>query len=348
MFQENQEIDVHIKQRNEFFRAIRSGNIVEIESCLASGMDIHVTDIWGSTALLIACENKHETVVMLLLKNGANINQATEENDNSPLISVCSNGNTTIALLLLDAGAEINQTDSVGRTPLFYACWFGHTEIARLLVHRGADIQKATDTQATPLYIACQDGHKEIVKLLLAHDRSTINQEEENGQTPLFIACSQGHEAVVQLLLVAGADIQKAIIDGYTPLYVACYHKHVSITESLIASNKFAGYTPEQLKEIIYSSARSYYANDIIFKDMLYFSVVCYRCHRLLGTDHHYDETQTKAIRAGELKYNSQTKILLSIFKKGIETIPREICQEVVNYLPLVWLNENSQTPTNN
>ena len=66
---------------------------------------------------MIACQNEYESIALLLLDRGADINLADINADcltgATALMRACQNGQESIALLLLDRGADINLTDKV-------------------------------------------------------------------------------------------------------------------------------------------------------------------------------------------------------------------------------------------
>lgn len=68
----------------EVFSYARHGRIDDIESVLARGMPINIRDEWGSTLLIIACQNGNKRVAKLVLRRGADIN-ARNHKGNTPL-----------------------------------------------------------------------------------------------------------------------------------------------------------------------------------------------------------------------------------------------------------------------
>jgi ankyrin repeat protein len=76
-----------------------------------------------STALYIACVNKHKDVIKLLLKAGANPDIPNEEGT-TPLcetVKYYDKYNTNIIKSLIAANADVNKADMDSRTPLYYA-----------------------------------------------------------------------------------------------------------------------------------------------------------------------------------------------------------------------------------
>lgn len=75
----------------------------------------------GKTVLHMACEDDKSTeVVALLLKNDANVNEQTEEDEMTPLHYACENMNFDIIKLLIKHGAYLFINDIDGQRPLEY------------------------------------------------------------------------------------------------------------------------------------------------------------------------------------------------------------------------------------
>ncbi|KAF7952664.1 hypothetical protein EAE96_005895 [Botrytis aclada] len=128
------------------------------------------------------------------------------------------NNHLSVLRLLLEAGASITTRDyRYGLSPLEWAAFQGNVEIVEILM------EKAISWSGTSLLsIAVARAHKSVVKLLLK-ERATVNSIDKYwGCTALHLAAGYGHTAVTSLLLSSGADPN--IVDrskGQTPLYYA-------------------------------------------------------------------------------------------------------------------------------
>jgi ankyrin repeat protein len=76
-------------------------------------------------------------VFALLTRNGANINQLSEQGE-SPLTLAVTKGDRVVSKLLIALGADVNQTNGSGVTPLALAQQSGNDDIIRLLRQNGA------------------------------------------------------------------------------------------------------------------------------------------------------------------------------------------------------------------
>ena len=111
-----------------------AGQAVAIRELLSESEAIVVdsTDETGWTALMMAVNAGHETVVRLLLDAGASVHLKNDAQDTA-LHLAARRGRTEAARLLLEANADFLARDADGRTPLFHAIEGRRAEIIELL-----------------------------------------------------------------------------------------------------------------------------------------------------------------------------------------------------------------------
>lgn len=78
-------------------------------------------------------------------------------------------GFNSIINVLLNNGARLNMTDVQGRTALHYAVDGGHAETLKLLLSWGADSLVLDSDGLSCLHLAASSGHELMVRLLIAH-----------------------------------------------------------------------------------------------------------------------------------------------------------------------------------
>src|SRR6056300_1340121 len=191
---------------------------------------------YTNMSLVNAVKNGNVNTVKKLLNNGANVNQADNENGIAPLLIASYRGHTEVVKLLLAKGADANKADKNGRTPLWNASDRGHVKVVKVLLGaRGIDVNKVDNYGQTPLIIASYEGHMDIVKLLLAKG-ADINQVDVDGESALHAASDAGHDDIVKFLMAKGADVNKADNEGRTHLWIATRNGHVSTVRELLKS----------------------------------------------------------------------------------------------------------------
>ena len=159
----------------------------------------------GATALTLAVEKGHESVVATLLGKGAK--QLAKNNGVTPLLIAADKGqNTIIRLLLSHSKADRDMQHPVdGFTALHQAAIKGHQKSVEELIAAGAKLDVQTRLLWTPLTFACQEGHLQIVKKLLVNG-ADVNIYNIQGDYPINVASLSNHYEVVNVLLDYGCD----------------------------------------------------------------------------------------------------------------------------------------------
>ncbi|GFO49535.1 ankyrin [Plakobranchus ocellatus] len=180
-------------------------------------------------------------VVPYLLQNGADVNEAGDFHDNTPLTAALSFDECKLSTrfcstveTLLSAGADPNKPNKYGETALHLAA---DTEITSLLIQAGADLEARNDDGRTPLLEAAYKGRTDVISVLKMYgaDMSAVdddgnfalhvvamsdepqegtlrlfafqcNQINKRGITPLMVAAERCCNEAVQILLELGAD----------------------------------------------------------------------------------------------------------------------------------------------
>ncbi|KAJ5769019.1 hypothetical protein N7520_003578 [Penicillium odoratum] len=211
--------------------ACSEGQLEIAKMLLRAGADVENATNKGQILISFAIGNLE--IVKLLLENGADIESAEDDGWNA-LHFACNGGYLEVMRLLLDAGADIHATTNDGTTALIITCRQGHLEMAKLFLGNGANIEAATNDGTTALITACCNGHLEVVRLLLDTGADISAATKDDGTTALNTACRNGHLEVVRLLLDTGVNIEVATNDGTTALIIACCNGHLEVVRLLL------------------------------------------------------------------------------------------------------------------
>ncbi len=116
---------------------------------------------------MLAAQNGHEQVALVLLEAKADPNQA-ESDGLTALMLAAENGHEQVALVLLEAKADPNQAKPDGLTALMLAALNGHEQVALVLLETGADRNKELSGHSgwNALKLAERDGHSAVCDLL--------------------------------------------------------------------------------------------------------------------------------------------------------------------------------------
>ncbi len=126
-----------------FFRAIETGDSVQIEQMIKDGIDVNIKDARGNTALMEAAARGYEKLVKLFIEKGADVNAKNDYGETALLLVVrhsqdMEKGPIEAVRWLLEKNVDVNVKDEWEGTALSYAIMWGHTEIADLLRAAGA------------------------------------------------------------------------------------------------------------------------------------------------------------------------------------------------------------------
>jgi ankyrin repeat protein len=125
----------------EIIKAAKSGVVGKVKMLLEndSGL-IQARDADGSTALHCAAWKGHQSIVALLLREGADVN-AHNSNDHwgtTPLHAAAHANQPAIAQMLIEQGANVNAPDMNGKTPLHHTTFHKAKAAAKVLQNHGA------------------------------------------------------------------------------------------------------------------------------------------------------------------------------------------------------------------
>jgi hypothetical protein len=181
-------------KEEKFWEAIEARNAEELKQLRFLERYLESKNASGYTPLHYAVESGDESIIKILLQEGAYVDIREDNYGGSPLMWAIKDGNITLAKILLQGGAKVDFADNESWTALHYAAENGRTEAASFLLDHNANIHALDENGRTPLHFAAKAGWKETVKLLLErgadyhikdNDNLTPAQLAEEGFPPL-------------------------------------------------------------------------------------------------------------------------------------------------------------------
>jgi len=158
----------------KFYSAVGGGKVEEVKEILRSNPNLKVN--WKNdkasdrTALIIACENGHDSVVSILLAHPDIDVDLKGTSGYSPFNSARSEGKTScIRILLHDSRVNPNEPNNSGETPLRNGAAAGQLAFIKLWIASGRemDLGKPGDVDKTDaIGRAKQLGKTEVASLL--------------------------------------------------------------------------------------------------------------------------------------------------------------------------------------
>lgn len=160
--------------------------------------------------------------------------EASYNDGATPLIVACRLNYEKIVLLLLKQGANVNAVKLNGATAMYIAAQEGHINIVNLLHQYGADVHLVSLYTLPPLYAASQNGHIECVRFLLETCRADPNATDDKGWSPLNIAAQEGHNDIISLLLQHGANPFQLVHAKWNSIGIAIRRQRTEAAKAMI------------------------------------------------------------------------------------------------------------------
>ncbi|XP_067890753.1 ankyrin repeat and SOCS box protein 18 [Heterodontus francisci] len=177
------------------------------------------------SALHAACENAHTDCTEMLLEHGASPRLQTEAGL-SPLHFCDTAQSFRCAKLLLKYRADVNQlTEEYQESPLHVVARRGLHNHVHLYLRYGATVDIMSAHQESPLSSACasarqlenQEDYLQVCQVLITYG-ANVNSIDIEKRSPLHKASKNASLQLVQLLLKYNADVNAIDYNGCSPL----------------------------------------------------------------------------------------------------------------------------------
>jgi ankyrin repeat protein len=195
---------------------------------IESGAAIESFNPSGNNALILAVDNVHVDMALLLCEAGSDVNACSkDEGFGSALVAAVRRNNLELVSLLLAFGADATGVDAAGWGALHSAV-IGEDQdeqIVDALLEAGAD-PNIPSHGLLPLSLAAQTGNASLVAKLLRNEahpekKALPDPVINSGHAPLCYAIQSSSLATVVALLEGGASVDNAYRDGWTPMMIA-------------------------------------------------------------------------------------------------------------------------------
>jgi len=190
-------------------------------------------DQW-STPLHYAMEKENDSILKLLIRQGAADVNACDCAGASPLHVAASIGRSNHVKLLLENGADINAINGKEATALHVAAGKGDHETAQLLIQHGTRLDLRNLTGQTALMHAVAKQQYEVTKIL-ASTQADFEVRDKRGFTAFFLAAANLDATTMALLANMGADIEARDRNGCTALIRAVMAKNEALANVLLS-----------------------------------------------------------------------------------------------------------------
>lgn len=187
------------------------------------------------------------------LKEGADIDELSEQTQLSPLAWATLTGKTKAVALLLELGADVNVRQEDGGTPLHIAFFLGRAEISELLLKKGADVNAKNNKGEIPangLMVPwvftrfltdmfdfeleqkeVEDGRNKIREMIIGREVSQPQKAANDIWEAVFI----GDLKFVKQAITEGMDVNaKNPVTGDPLLFIAALMGHTEVMTFLL------------------------------------------------------------------------------------------------------------------
>ncbi|MET0281884.1 MAG: ankyrin repeat domain-containing protein [Steroidobacteraceae bacterium] len=150
--------------------AVKRGDQAAVKGLLRERAAVNAAEGDGSTALHWAAYADDLGMVKMLLAADADVNAATRLQAVTPLYMASQTGDAALIDLLVKHGANPNQANWQGTTPLMIAAASGSAQAVDVLVAHGADVNaRESLREQTALMFAANLNRADAIRALIAH-----------------------------------------------------------------------------------------------------------------------------------------------------------------------------------
>ena len=231
-----------------FLAAASKADLPELRRLIDNGVNLHVRDSEGKTALMLAVESGNLATPSVLRaaieEERAQLMAGFSDEDVRSYHAAAQSGNLSEVDRFLTEGIYVDVPSADKQTALMLAARSGAYDIVLRLLLAGADPNLLDPEESTALFHAIVKGHSDIVALLilndlrLSNDGNLLHRDQYRERTALHLAAEFGQTDILRLLLTQesrGLDVNtQALGSQKTALFPAARLGRTEVAELLL------------------------------------------------------------------------------------------------------------------
>lgn len=217
----------------EIIKAVKEGNVSQVETFLKKGIDANTADDYGNTLLHFASDSNEPKMISLLASYGADPDVKNKMGD-TVIHQATRQKNVESLKILAPLSKDLNVLNQVGRSALHIAISSKNKESVNILLDNNADPNVLDKDLNAPIHSVIARGDSELLDILLKKGANP-DLENNNGKTSLIVCIERANEDFVKKLLDSGADAN--LLDKKTknpPLMFALEKRNTKISKMLL------------------------------------------------------------------------------------------------------------------
>ncbi len=228
-------IAVYNLRNNILYSTIKNKIFSLSDLLIKIGADVNNANKEGENILTYAIKKGDKELFDYLLRKNINLNRNINNGMNILSFAIL-NKRYELIKSILKRMKNINKFDSNKKTPLFYALKIKDEKIIRLLLEKGAKvcIKSGKHHYFSPIHYAAKNGYLAFFKQILKIKKINIDFSDNKGKTPLHHACKHGHLKIVKFLINHGANPEARDKADCTPLFYASFYGYIDIVKYLV------------------------------------------------------------------------------------------------------------------
>jgi ankyrin repeat protein len=152
----------------DFMKALKDQNYAKMLEKLTKGANINVRDSDGFPTIVVAADMRNKKLIKFLLENGANPDATILGNNETALMRRADVGDLETIVLLVKNGADVNFANKTGETALMRAIRSRKNRVIIGLIELGADVERADYTGRTSIDYAEETRSTRILRIVQA------------------------------------------------------------------------------------------------------------------------------------------------------------------------------------